>query len=154
MPVFPVCTALEFASELSRRLALWAPAVLCATSTVEDFAGFLHVLCLAAARDKYAWLRFAQNAWATRGRFMHAYNQCLVCGSHSDRLMHIVVCRPFWRPIFIVLGVAGGRCTLRQIILSEFSARRIGLGFRSHAALRGCPVSSAVAWASPLRASA
>ena len=92
--------------------------------------------------------RWSENVLGPNFRLIRSYY------SHSDRLMHIVVCRPFWRPVFTVLGVEGGRCTLRQIQRSEFSARLIGLGFRSHAALRGCPVSSAVAWAEQVRASA
>ena len=151
--VTPLCTPLCFATELHRRLRLWAPRAFYASISVDEIIGFLPVLSSASTRDKHAWLRFVQNVWATRGRFMHNYNQCLVCGSHADRLVHLIVCKPFWRPVFALLGVGGGRRTMRGLLLSPESARVIGLGFRSHAALRGCPVPSAGAWAEQVRAS-
>ena len=101
--IVPIWTLLAFAGEFVRRFALWAPPALSGILTIGDFAGHLPVLSLASVRDKFAWLRSAQNSWTTRGRFAHSYNQCLVW--HSDRLIHIVFCRPsgvqyspFWAP--------------------------------------------------------
>ena len=150
----PACSSQEFALELHRRLLLWCPTALCQLISAIDILSFLPTLSLAPARDKFGWLRFTQNAWATQGRFTHSYEHCLVCGAFSDRLLHIVCCRPFWRPVFAVLGVEGGRRTLRCLLLSEFSARLVSVGFRAHAALRGCPSASAAAWAEEVRAAA
>ncbi len=152
--IVPICTSLVFAGELLRRFALWAPPALSDILTLGDFAGHLPVLSLASVRDKLAWLRFAQNSWATRGRFAHNYRQCLVCGSHSDRLLHIICCRPFWRPVFAVLGVGGRRCTIKELLFSVTSAKTSGVGFRAHVALRGRPAASAAAWAEQVRAAA
>ncbi len=132
--IVPICTSLAFAGELPRRFALWAPPALSGILTIGDVAGHLPVLSLASVSDKCAWLRFAQNSWTTRGRFAQSYNQCLVCGSHSDRLLHIVFCRPFWRPVFAALGVGGGRCTIKELLFTVASAKIIGVGFRAHAA--------------------
>jgi hypothetical protein len=150
----PLCSVQTFSCELLRRLALWAPLDVRRTITSADIAAFLPTLALASSRDKLAWLRIMQNAWTTRGRFSHAYNTCLICSGQSDRLVHLIVCRAFWRPVFTILGVGGGRCTLRGLLLSDFSARLVGVGFRAHAALRGRPSASAAAWAEQVRAAA
>ena len=149
----PICTSREFADELVRRLGLWAPEVHRCTLTSEDFCRFLPALSEANNRDKTAWLRLVQNAWATRGRFNLAYAPCLICGGGVDRLLHIIGCKPFWRPIFTRAGAAGGRGTLRRLLLSPDSAALAGIGFRAHAALRGLPASSALAWAEQVSAS-
>jgi hypothetical protein len=150
----PLCSPSDFASELLRRLALWAPTVHCATLSVALVTDFLPTLTLADHRDKVAWLRTVQNAWCTRGRFSATYSTCLVCGAGVDRLQHIITCKPFWRPVFTLAGAAGGRGTLPRLLLSGESARLVGLGFRAHAALRGLPSFSASAWAEQVRASA
>jgi hypothetical protein len=151
--IAPLCTPSVFAAELLRRLALWAPEVHRATLTVDSVVDYLAVLGPSLPRDKVAWLRTIQNAWCTRGRFSATYSTCLVCGSGVDRLQHIITCKPFWRPVFTSAGSAGGRGTLRRLLLSGDSARLLGIGFRSHAALRGLPVFSAGAWAEQVRAS-
>jgi hypothetical protein len=152
--IAPLCSTPELASELLRRLALWAPPVHCATLCVAHVTDFFPTLASADLRDKTSWLRTLQNAWCTRGRFSATYSTCLVCGAGVDRLQHIITCKPFWRPVFSAAGSAGGRGTLRRLLLSEDSARLLGIGFRSHAALRGLPSPSAVAWAEQVRAAA
>ena len=150
----PLCSEHTLACELLRRLLLWAPPELIVTFTSTDFLDFFPVLCRAANRDKLAWLRLVQNSWATRGRFSHAYNSCLTCGCHSDRLVHLIVCRVFWRPVFAILGLSGRRSTLKDLILNPASPSLLGVAVRAHAALRGRPVSSASAWAEQVRAAA
>jgi hypothetical protein len=150
----PLCSTRTLAIELLRRLALWAPLVHRATLSAENVIDFLGLLTCADTRDKLAWLRLVQNAWCTRGRFCATYSTCLVCGGGVDRLQHIITCKPFWRPVFTRTGSVGGRGTLRRLLLSADSARLIGIGFRAHAALRGRPAISAVAWAEQVHASA
>ena len=123
------------------------------TLSLDDFVNFLDTLASADPRNTVAWLRLVQNAWATRGRFSLTNSTCLACGGGVDRLPHIITCKVFWRPIFSLAGAAGGRGTLRRLLLSADSPRLAGIGFRAHAALRGLPASSAGAWAEQVRAS-
>ena len=151
----PLCSARTFARELLRRLSLWAPIAYRRSFSASDFEVYLPTLSLAANRDKLAWLRLVQNAWTTRGRFSHTYSACLVCGDGAgDRLSHIILCRPFWRPVFLRAGLDGGCCSLRRLLLSPPSAAIAGIGFRAHAALRGLPSLSPQAWADQVSASA
>jgi hypothetical protein len=107
--------------------------------SVADLVGFLPTLSATADRKKLAWLRTLQNSWATRGRFMANYTACLVCGSgEGDRLRHIITCRRFWRPIFLRAPTVDFRGSLRRLFLAPDSPALLGVGFRAHAALRGC----------------
>ena len=133
-----LCTPTIVCQELHRRLALWLPLAMQRAISVDDLLGFLSVLLAASDRDTLAWLRTAQNSWATRGRFLANYSACLVCGSdEGDRLRHLITCRVFWRPIFLRAPTLDYRGSVRRLFMAPVSPSLPGVGFHAHAALRG-----------------
>ena len=148
--VFPLDNDASVAKELGRRVRLWLPLPFAACLDDQQIGAFLPSVRGQAKRNIVGWLRLLQNAFCTRKRFTGVSDACHACGAaHSDRLRHIVQCKPFWRPIFRAFGQSGVRTGIAELLLGPHAVERAGVAFRAHAMASH---NSEITWANAVNA--